>query len=214
MENIIKINNISKSFNGHKVLDNINIEVKKGSICGLVGLNGSGKTLVMKVICGLIIPDHGTVIVKGKRIGQDVDFPDNVGIIIENPGFMMYMSAMSNLINLASIRGKVNHEQLKECMRIVGLDYTDKKWVSKYSMGMRQRLAIAQAIMENQDLLILDEPMNGLDKKGVIDMRKLLLQLKAQGKTIVMSSHNQIDIDELCDDIYELDNGSIIYSSH
>ncbi len=210
MENVIEIKNVSKSFKSHKVLNDINISIEKGSVCGFVGLNGSGKTLLMKVIAGFLKPDCGTVLVQGKEVGKEVDFPEDIGVIIETPSFMPYISGYKNLYDLYSIKGIPDKEKIRQTMQLVGLDPDDKKFVFKYSLGMRQRLGIAQAIMEEQSLLILDEPMNGLDKKGVEEMRTLFLRLKEAGRTIVIASHNQADIDYLCDKVYELDNGNII----
>ena len=201
---------MSKSFKSHKVLNDINISIEKGSVCGFVGLNGSGKTLLMKVIAGFLKPDRGTVLVQGKEVGKEVDFPEDIGVIIETPSFMPYISGYKNLYDLYSIKGIPDKEKIRQTMQLVGLDPDDKKFVFKYSLGMRQRLGIAQAIMEEQSLLILDEPMNGLDKKGVEEMRTLFLRLKEAGRTIVIASHNQADIDYLCDKVYELDNGNII----
>lgn len=209
MSSIIEVKNISKSFKNAQVLKSVSLEVEEGTICGLVGLNGSGKTVLMKAICGFLLPDEGEVLVRGKRIGKDCDFPENVGAIIENPGFSQFISGFKNLKNLASIQNKIDDEKIRDTMRLVGLDPDSKKWVSKYSLGMRQRLGIAQAIMEDQDILILDEPMNGLDKQGVADVRKILLELKEQGKTIILASHNMSDIDILCDKVYEMDAGEI-----
>ncbi|MCI9418787.1 MAG: ATP-binding cassette domain-containing protein [Eubacterium sp.] len=210
MENVIEIKNMSKSFKRNKVLNDINISIEKGSVCGFVGLNGSGKTLLMKVIAGFLKPDCGTVLVQGKEVGKEVDFPEDIGVIIETPSFMPYISGYKNLYDLYSIKGIPDKEKIRKTMQLVGLDPDDKKFVFKYSLGMRQRLGIAQAIMEEQSLLILDEPMNGLDKKGVEEMRTLFLRLKEAGRTIVIASHNQADIDYLCDKVYELDNGNII----
>lgn len=210
MENVIEIKNMSKFFKGNKVLNDINISIEKGSVCGFVGLNGSGKTLLMKVIAGFLKPDCGTVLVQGKEVGKEVDFPEDIGVIIETPSFMPYISGYKNLYDLYSIKGIPDKEKIRKTMQLVGLNPDDKKLVSKYSLGMRQRLGIAQAIMEEQSLLILDEPMNGLDNKGVEEMRSLFLRLKEAGKTIVIASHIQADIDYLCDKVYELDNGNII----
>lgn len=210
MENVIEIKNMSKSFKGNKVLNDINISIEKGSVCGFVGLNGSGKTLLMKVIAGFLKPDSGTVLVQGREVGKEVDFPEDIGVIIETPSFMPYISGYKNLYDLYSIKGTPDKEKIRKTMQLVGLDPDDKKFVFKYSLGMRQRLGIAQAIMEEQSLLILDEPMNGLDKKGVEEMRTLFLRLKEAGRTIVIASHNQADIDYLCNKVYELDNGNII----
>lgn len=209
MENVIEVSDVCKSFKGVKVLNNINMNVEKGIICGLIGRNGSGKTLLMKTICGFLSPDSGSIIVNGKYIGKDIDFPDNVGIIIETPGFMPYMSGFNNLKNLASIKGYIDDKTIRDNMVLVGLDPNEKKWVHKYSLGMRQRLGIAQSIMEEQELVILDEPMNSLDKEGVTEVRNILIKLKETGKTILIASHNQMDIEILCDKVYEIEKGQI-----
>ena len=161
----------------------------------------------MKCICGFVKPTEGTVRVDGKQIGKDCDFPENVGIIIETPGFIPYYSGYRNLKLLADLNKKIDGDKIKETMKQVGLDPNLKRHVKKYSLGMRQRLGLAQAIMENPDLLILDEPMNGLDKEGVADMRKYLLELKEQGKTILIASHSSEDIEILCDTVCEMDKG-------
>lgn len=207
MENIIEIYDVSKKFKETKVLHNINISFEKGKIHGLIGRNGSGKTVLMKCICGLIPVSSGRVIVNDKIVGKDIDIPKNLGIIIETPGFLPNYSAYKNLRFLADISGCANKEQIIDSIKSVGLDPKSRKHVGKYSLGMRQRLGLAQAIMENPDLLILDEPMNGLDKDGVTDMRKYLLDLKEQGKTILIASHSAEDIEILCDTVCEMDKG-------
>lgn len=207
MEYIIEANDVVKKFKDVTVLDHVTLKVEKGTICGLVGRNGSGKTVLMKVICGFILPDSGEVSVDGKKIGKDCDFPKDTGVIIENPGFSQYISGAKNLKNLASINKKISQDEIAKVMELVGLNAQDKKWVSKYSLGMRQRLGIAQAIMEGQSILILDEPMNGLDQEGIEDMRKLFLELKEQGRTILLASHSKEDIEALCDEVYEMEHG-------
>ena len=163
--------------------------------------------MLMKCICGFLIPTEGTVIVNGKRVGKDVDFPPDLGIIIETPGFLPGVTGVKNLEILASLNKKIGLSEIADAIRRVGLDPRMKKPVGKYSLGMRQRLGIAQAIMENPNLLILDEPLNGLDKHGVAEMRKLIKGLKSEGKTVLLASHNQGDIDELCDTVCEMDAG-------
>ena len=176
---------------------------------GISGNNGSGKTVLMKCICGFLPVTDGRIRVNGKRIGIDIDFPERIGVIIETPGFLANLSGMRNLEILAGLQGKVGKEGIQAAIRKAGLDPGLKKPVSKYSLGMRQRLGIAQAIMEDPEFLILDEPFNGLDKHGVADIRKLLLELKGQGKTIILASHNSEDIRILCDKVYEMDGGRI-----
>ncbi len=185
------------------------MRLQEGRIYGIVGDNGSGKTVLLKLICGFMKPDSGTVTVNGKVIGKDADFPENTGIIIEAPGFLPNYSGMKNLEYLASIRGKIGKEQIESAMKTVGLDPSSKLRVGKYSLGMKQRLGIAQAIMEDQQLLILDEPMNALDKDAVKEMRRLFLSFKASGKTMLIVSHNEGDISTLCDEVYEFDGAKI-----
>ena len=205
--NIISVKNLSKDFGQERVLHSVTRDFEKGKIHGIVGNNGSGKTVLMKCICGFLIPTEGEIIVNGKRVGKDVDFPPGLGLIIETPGFLPNMTGVKNLEILASLNKKIGLEQIAAAIRRVGLDPLMKKPVGKYSLGMRQRLGIAQAIMENPSLLILDEPLNGLDKHGVMEMRQLIKGLKEQGKTILLASHNQGDIDELCDTVCEMDAG-------
>ncbi|MBR6761544.1 MAG: ATP-binding cassette domain-containing protein [Oscillospiraceae bacterium] len=204
---MIKIQGLSLTIKKTEILKNITISFEKGKIHGLIGRNGSGKTMLMKCICGFVRPTSGVVHVAGKQIGKDCDFPENIGIIIETPGFIPYYSGYKNLKLLADLNHKANGEKIKETMRQVGLDPALKRHVRKYSLGMRQRLGLAQAIMEDPDLLILDEPMNGLDKEGVADMRKYLLHLREQGKTILLASHSAEDIAVLCDTVCEIDKG-------
>ena len=205
--NIISVKNLSRDFGQERVLHSVTRDFERGRIHGIVGNNGSGKTVLMKCICGFLIPTEGEVIVNGKRVGKDVDFPPGLGLIIETPGFLPNMTGVKNLEILASLNKKIGLEEIAAAIRRVGLDPLMKKPVGKYSLGMRQRLGIAQAIMEDPSLLILDEPLNGLDKHGVAEMRKLIKGLKEQGKTILLASHNQGDIDELCDTVCEMDAG-------
>lgn len=205
--NIISVKNLSKDFGQERVLHNVTRDFEKGKIHGIVGNNGSGKTVLMKCICGFLIPDGGSITVNGERVGVDVDFPRDMGLIIETPGFLPNITGVKNLEILASLNKKIGLEEIAASIRRVGLDPLMKKPVGKYSLGMRQRLGIAQAIMEDPALLILDEPLNGLDKHGVREMRQLIKGLKEQGKTILLASHNQGDIDELCDTVCEMDAG-------
>lgn len=189
------------------ILVNVNASFKRGQIHGLIGRNGSGKTMLMKCMCGFVKPSSGTIVVNGKVVGKDCDFLENTGIIIETPGFIPYYSGYKNLKLLADLNKKISKEDIIQTMKRVGLSPELKRHVRKYSLGMRQRLGLAQAIMENPDLLILDEPMNGLDKDGVNDIRQYLLDLKSQGKTIIIASHSAADISVLCDTVYEMDKG-------
>ena len=206
---MIKVENVSLKIKKDMILRDINVEFERGKIHGIIGRNGSGKTMLMKCICGFIKPTEGEITVAGKRIGVDCDFPESVGVIIETPEFIPYYTGFKNLKLLADIRHKITDDDIRRSIELVGLDPKLKKSVKKYSLGMRQRLGLAQAIMENPDLLILDEPMNGLDKDGVGEMRRYLLDLKAQGKTILIASHSAEDIDVLCDSVVEMDKGKM-----
>ncbi len=207
--NAITIKDLTKKFKEVTVLDDISVEFESGKVHGLIGRNGSGKTMLMKCICGIVPYKLGEIRVNDKIIGKDVDIPENVGVIIETPGFLPNYSGFNNLKFLAKINNKIGANEIRNAISSVGLDPDDRKHVGKYSLGMRQRLGLAQAIMENPDLLILDEPMNGLDKDGVRDMRQYLLDLKAQGKTILIASHSAEDIDVLCDTVCEMDKGML-----
>lgn len=206
---MIEIKNVSLILQKNEILKDISVHFERGKIHGLIGRNGSGKTMLMKCICGFVKPNSGEILVDGKRIGKDCDFPKNAGIIIETPGFIPYYSGYKNLKLLADLRGKISRDDIRKTMEKVGLNPDLKRHVRKYSLGMRQRLGLAQAIMENPDLLVLDEPMNGLDKEGVADMRKYLLDLKSQGKTILIASHSAEDIGILCDTVCEMDKGRL-----
>ncbi|MGM9978452.1 MAG: ATP-binding cassette domain-containing protein [Clostridium sp.] len=206
---IIKVENVSLKIKKDVILDKINVNFEKGKIHGLIGRNGSGKTMLMKCICGFVKVTSGQVIVDNKIIGKDCDFPNNIGVIIETPGFIPYYSGFRNLKLLAKINNKITDNDIKKAMESVGLNPNLKRAVGKYSLGMRQRLGLAQAIMENPEILILDEPMNGLDKEGVQDMRKYLIELRKQGKTIILASHSSEDISVLCDTVNEMDKGKI-----
>lgn len=205
----IKIEHIAKSFRKIPVLTDVSADFESGKIHGIIGHNGSGKTVLLKIICGLTDPDGGEVFINGERQKNGSAYKFNIGAIIETPGFLPTQSGFKNLQYLASIREKIDDEQIKTAMRQVKLSPDDKKHVGKYSLGMRQRLGLAQAIMENPDILILDEPMNGLDKDGIKEMRQHLLDLKSYGKTILIASHSAEDIDVLCDTVYEMDKGQL-----
>lgn len=209
MNPYIVIEHVTKKFKEDTVLEDINVTMEQGKVYGFAGNNGSGKTVLMKCICGFLPVTSGKIYVNGKVIGTEIDFPKNIGVIIETPGFLTNLTGMRNLEILAGMRSRISREEIREAIKRAGLDPDLKKSVSKYSLGMRQRLGIAQAIMENPDFLILDEPFNGLDKHGVEDIRNLLLELKKQGKTIILASHNSEDIRILCDKVYEMDGGKM-----
>ena len=200
----IEVNHVYKSFGKEQVLMDVNFSIPPGSIYGVVGNNGSGKTVLMKCICGFMKCDRGKIVVNGRQVGKEVDFPDRLGVIIETPGFIPNLTGYKNLKILAALKGRIGKSEIRETLLRVGLDPDMKKPVSKYSLGMRQRLGIAQAIMEDPKVLVLDEPFNGLDRYGVVEIRALLKGLKADGKSILLASHNAQDIEELCDHVKDL----------
>ncbi len=208
MENIIEIEKVKKVFKDKTVLNELDMSFEKGKIHGIIGRNGSGKTVLMKCICGLMRTSSGSIKVNGKKVVNGK--ANDIGAIIETPAFLNSYSGYKNLKFLADLNNKIDKQKIMDTISLVGLDPTSKKHVGKYSLGMKQRLGIAQAIMENPNILILDEPMNGLDNQGVKDMRNLFIKLKNEGKTILLASHNRKDIAVLCDTVIELDNGEVI----
>lgn len=206
-ENIgIIVEHVYKSFGKEHVLRDVTFSIPPGKIYGVVGNNGSGKTVLMKCICGFMHADRGKIVVNGKQVGRECDFPKELGVIIETPGFLPYLSGYRNLKILADLKAQIGKAEIRDTLLKVGLNPDMKKPVAKYSLGMRQRLGIAQAIMEDPKVLILDEPFNGLDKAGVAEMRTLLLSLKEKGKAILLASHNAQDIKMLCDDVHDMED--------
>lgn len=206
---MIRLENVTKTFGKTSAVKQITAELPDGMITGIVGRNGSGKTVLFKMICGLMKPSSGDIWINGEHIGVDKDFPSSIGVIIEMPGFLPFQSGYRNLWELAAINHRIGKQEIEAAIRRVGLDPSSRKPAGKYSLGMRQRLGIAQAIMENPDVLVLDEPMNGLDEDGVEDIRRLLLELKGEGKTILIASHNREDIEVLCDQVYRMKSGEM-----
>lgn len=204
---MIQIEHVCKVFKETEVLKNVSVAFESGKIYGLVGRNGSGKTVLLKSICGFLPVTSGRIRVDGKIIGKDVEVPEDVGIIIEEPGFLPQYSALKNLKLLAMLKGNPKEKELEEILIKVGLDPHSRKKVGKFSMGMRQRLGLAQAIMENPHILILDEPTNGLDEQGVIEIRQMLLGLKNAERVMIITSHRAEDISSLCDVVYEMNEG-------
>lgn len=205
MGSVVEVQHVIKKFGEQVALNDVNITFEAGKIHGVIGRNGSGKTVMFKCICGFMRPDEGEIRINGQKVRPAQ--AQDIGIIIEDPGFIGSMSAFKNLKLLASVQKKVSPEEIREVLVRVGLDPNDKKHVSKFSLGMRHRLGVAQAIMEHPPLLILDEPMNGLDKHGVEEIRELLRELNRDGTTIILSSHYAEDIEALCDTVCEMDAG-------
>ena len=204
---MIELRDVCKQFGTTQVLININASFDDGKIHGLIGRNGSGKTVLLKCICGLIRPSSGSIVISGKQIGKDIEMPESFAALIENPGFLPNYSGEANLSFLMSVNTPVVREKIRQVLRQVGLENDRKKHVGKYSLGMRQKLGIAQVIMEDPMLMIFDEPMNGLDNKSVSETRELFKQLRDRKRTILLASHSAQDIDELCDSVYEIDAG-------
>ncbi len=209
MGTIISLDHVSKSFSRHHVLREVSLAIEEGTTVGIVGANGSGKSVLFKLICGFVSPDSGRVAVRGKPLGKDRDFPENVGVLINSPGFIGLYTGLQNLRYLAAIQGVIGDKEIYAAMQKVGLDVENPTKVEHYSQGMKQKLAIAQAIMENQDILILDEPFNALDHKTYNDIKEIIRILQAEGKTILMTSHNFEDLETLCTQIYALDDGKL-----
>lgn len=209
MSNII-LKNVNKSIKGMPILQDINLDLEPGKIYGFIGTNGSGKSMLFRAISGLIKIDSGSIEVFGEKIGVDVSFPSSLGILIDEGGFWNDLTAFENLKNLASIKKQVDDNTIRKTLERVSLDPNDKRTYRKFSLGMKQRLAIAQAIMENPKLLILDEPTNALDSNGVELIHNILKEEKSKGTTILIASHNKEDINTLSDKIFELYEGKIV----
>lgn len=206
----IKITHLSKKIKKAVILDDVNMELESGRIYGLKGKNGSGKTMLMRAICGLITPTNGTVEIDGKILGKDISFPESIGVLIENPSFISNYTGMKNLQVLASIQKRVGDEEIRNTLELVGLDPDDKRTFKKYSLGMKQRLGIAEAIMERPDIVILDEPINALDENGAAMIREILQNLRNEGKLIILACHDTEELNFLADEIYEIAEGKIV----
>ncbi|MFU0782774.1 MAG: ABC-type multidrug transport system, ATPase component [Thermoanaerobacterium thermosaccharolyticum] len=208
----LEVSNLSKNIGQNEILKNINLNLEKGTIYGFFGRNGSGKTMLFRALCGLIKPTSGTITINNKVLHRDISFPESIGVIIESPGFWDHYTGFENLKVLSSIKNIIGDEDIRKSIKRVGLDPDDRRIYKKYSLGMKQRLAIAQAIMERPDIIILDEPTNSLDENGVQLVREILLEEKKRGALILIASHNKDDIDILSDVKYKVDNGSVIQS--
>jgi ABC-2 type transport system ATP-binding protein len=203
----VQCENVTKQIKDTVILNHINLSVDKGEILGIRGHNGSGKTMLLRAIAGLIKLSEGKVRVDNKIIGKDTPFPDNVGVLIEYPSFIPDYTGLNNLLFLAKINNKIDESVVRETIRLVGLDPDDKRKYKKYSLGMKQRLGIAQAIMESPDLILLDEPTNALDEKGVALMVQIIKDLKAKGKAIILTSHDRDFLEQAADEIYTISEG-------
>lgn len=204
--NIVEIKNLTKRISNNIILNNVNLTLEFGKIYGIIGRNGSGKSMLLKSISGLLIPNEGSINVFDEEISKG-NLPKNIGVLFDNVGLLDQYSAIDNLKILASINNKIGEKEIKKTLELLGLDPNDSKPVKKYSLGMKQKLGLTQALMEDPKLILLDEPMNGLDEVSVNLLRELLLELKKQNKTIIITSHNSDDIEILCDEVYKMDLG-------
>lgn len=209
MGTVVRLEDYCKSFKSAEVLKNINLTLESGKVIGLKGKNGSGKTMLMRAISGLILPTSGKVYINDKELGRHISFPPSIGILIENPSFISNYTGFKNLKILASIQNRISDDGIRDAIRKVGLDPDDKRTFKKYSLGMKQRLGIAAAIMERPDIVILDEPINALDEAGAGLIKGLLDELKANGSLIIIACHDTEELNYLSDEIYEIYDGEI-----
>ena len=209
MGTVVRLEDYCKSFKSAEVLKNINLTLESGKVIGLKGKNGSGKTMLMRAISGLILPTSGKVYINDKQLGRHISFPPRIGILIENPSFISNYTGFKNLKILASIQNRISDDEIRDAIRKVGLDPDDKRTFKKYSLGMKQRLGIAAAIMERPDIVILDEPINALDEAGAGLIKGLLDELKANGSLIIIACHDTEELNYLSDEIYEIYDGEI-----
>lgn len=215
LEYAVEVKNMSKKFNGKVIYEDVSLQIRTGECVGLVGENGSGKSVLFQIMTGLMRPDRGEIIVNGNELGKrGRDFPSRVGILINEPGYIETCSGYKNLLLLAEIQNIVDEKKIQETMEMVGLDYRDNTRVRKYSMGMRQKLGIAQAIMEGQTVILLDEPYNALDYKTNKEITQILLRLKEAGKTLILTSHQHVYLERLCDHIYCIDDHKVVDFNH
>ena len=209
MTTILSAINISKAFKGKQVLENLDFDLEENQIVAICGTNGSGKSVFMRILAGLVVPDSGTVTINGVQLGGKVEFPNSTGVHFDNSGLLLTETAKNNLLLLAMVSNTVSKERVEEVIRLVGLDPNDKRLVRTYSTGMRQRLGIAQALMEDPSLLMLDEPTTGLDFAGQDWFHELIWQLQKEGKTILITSHSKEEIASFCDNAYEMAGGQL-----
>ena len=210
MGTVVRLEDYCKSFKSAEVLKNINLTLESGKVIGLKGKNGSGKTMLMRAISGLILPTSGKVYINDKELGRQISFPPSIGILIENPSFIGNYTGFKNLKVLASIQNRVSDEQIRKALNDIGLDPDDKRTYRKYSLGMKQKLGIAAAVMENPDIIILDEPINALDDVSVEKVHDILEEQKKRGAVIIIACHDKEELDQLSDEIIEISDGRII----
>lgn len=206
----IKICDLSKNIKGNMVLENVSMELESGHIYGLQGKNGSGKTMLMRAICGLIYPSSGVIDIDGKILGKDISFPPSIGVLIENPSFLGNYTAFENLRLLAAVKGEIGDTEIKEAITDVGLNPQDHRKYKKFSLGMKQRLGIACAIMEHPDIIVLDEPFNALDDAGVELIRNLIINLKNEGALVILACHDRNELENLSDEIFVMAEGRMV----
>lgn len=200
---------VTKVIGKSLVIDDVNIEIPSNQVTGFKGINGSGKTMLMRLIAGLIYPTRGTVSIDGKTLGNDITFPPSIGIMLENPAFLNGYTCYENLCLLADIKSEINAERIKEVLDIVGLTENMNKKYRKYSLGMKQRLGIAAAIMEKPDIILLDEPTNSLDESGVEMVKRIVRAEKERGATVIISCHDGEILDDLADEVINIKSGKI-----
>ena len=206
----IELRNISKTIHKTPILHDINLKFHSGAIYGLKGKNGCGKTMLMRTICGLMIPSTGTVSINGKVLMKDIEFPESIGALIENPAFLPQYTGYKNLKMLASLTGKISDDDIILALERVGLAPDDKRTYKKYSLGMKQKLGIANAIMGEPDIIVLDEPINALDEESVNNIKQVLINLSREDKLIIVACHDREELEYLCDVIFEMKDGSIV----
>ncbi len=206
----LEISNLSKTIQKNEILKQINLSMEKGKIYGLWGKNGSGKTMLMRCICGLVIPTEGKIVIDGKVLGREISFPESVGVLIENPGFIEHYSALENLKAIASIKGDVGEDEMLRLMEMLELDGKSRKKIKKYSLGMRQKMGIIAAVMGTPQMIILDEPINALDEDSVKKVQKLLEEIKKRNSLIIISCHDRYEMEKLADEIFYMENGKIV----
>ena len=205
----IVVNEVSKSIYGVPIINSVSMTLVSGNVYGFQGINGSGKTMLMRLICGLIYPTKGEIVIDGKRLGKEITFPQSVGLLLENPAFLDSYTGFENMEMLASIKNIITREEIHEAITSVGLDPLDKRKYKKFSLGMKQRLGIAAAIMEKPDILILDEPTNSLDSSGVSLVKTIIAKERERGAIIILACHDLPVLQDVSDEIFLLEQGKI-----